>query len=91
MKIVVNKCYGGFKLSKKAYDFLGLEWDDYGYMYSDYNKRTDPKLVECVETLGEQANGSFSHLVVVDVPDDVKWEIEDYDGVETVCEKHRRW
>lgn len=91
MKVVVNKCFGGFGLSKKAYEFLGLEWDGYGFKYSDYNMRTDHKLVECVETLGREANGTFSALKVVDIPDDVDWEIDDYDGFETIHEVHKSW
>lgn len=89
MKIVINKCYGGYSLSREAYEFLGLTWDDYGYEFSE--DRSNPKLVECVETLGESANGAFAELEVVEIPDDVDWEIEDYDGVEWVSEKHRTW
>lgn len=89
MEIVVNRCYGGFQLSRKAYEFLGLEWDGYGYAYSD--DRTNPKLVDCVLTLGPEASGFYAQLVVVYVPDDVEWEIRDYDGIETVEEKHRSW
>lgn len=91
MKIVVNKCYGGFSLSKKAYKLLGLEWDGYGYKYSAEDKRTDEKLIKCVETLGEEANGRFARLRVVEIPDDIEWEIYDYDGIETIHEKHRSW
>lgn len=91
MKIVVNKCYGGFSLSEKAYEFLGLEWDGFGYKYSDDNLRTDTKLIECVETLGEEANGRWARLAVVEIPDDVDWEIDNYDGIETIREKHRSW
>lgn len=91
MKVVVNKRFGGFGLSKKAYEFLGLEWDGYGFKYRDYNMRTDHKLVECVETLGREANGTFSALKVVDIPDDVDWEIDDYDGFETIHEVHKSW
>ena len=91
MKIVVNRCYGGFSLSKEACKFLGLEWDDYRYSYRAYDKRTDPKLIECVETLGEKANGRFAKLEVVEIPDDVNWEISDYDGIETIEEVHRSW
>lgn len=89
MKIVINECFGGFSLSKEAYDFLGLEWDGYGFNF--FNDRTNPDLVRCVETLGEKANGSHSYLVVVEVPDDVKWCITDYDGDEQVEEVHRIW
>lgn len=91
MKVVINKCFGGFGLSQKAYEFLGLEWDGYGYKYNDYDKRTDTRLVECVEALGEEASGTFANLKVVDIPDDIKWEIDYYDGIETIHEVHRSW
>lgn len=91
MKVVINRCFGGFSLSEKAYEFLGLEWDWYGYKYSDYSLRADSRLVECVETLGEKASGSLAELKVVEIPDDVYWEIEEYDGVESIHEVHRVW
>ena len=88
MKIVINKCYGGWGLSKEAYEFLGLEWDGYGYTKLE---RTDPNLIKCIETLGNRASGQYSSLKVIEIPDDVEWEIEEYDGVEWVSEKHRTW
>jgi len=91
MKIVVNRCYGGFGLSKEAYEFLGLEWDGYGFKYSSDEQRTDPNLIRCVETLGKKANGWLANLEVVDIPDDVDYEIENYDGVESIHEVHRVW
>jgi hypothetical protein len=27
----------------------------------------------------------------VDIPDDVKWQIEEYDGNEWIAESHRTW
>ena len=91
MKIVNNKCYGGFGLSKEADEYLGLAWDGHGYAYRYYGNRADHKLVECVETLGDIANGSCAKLKVVEIPDDVEWEIEEYDGIEWVAEVHRTW
>ncbi len=91
MKVVINTCFGGFCLSKEAYDFLGLEWDRFGYAYNGYDKRTDPKLIECVETLGYKADGRFANLKVVEIPDDVEWEINYYDGIESIHEVHRVW
>lgn len=93
MKVVINRRFGGFSLSEEAYKFLGWEWDGYGYRgsRSDKETRTNAELVKCVEQLGEKANGRFARLVVVDVPDDVEWEIDDYDGLETIEEKHRTW
>lgn len=92
MKIVVNKCFGGFCLSKAAYEYLGLEWDGYGFKYDDYDKRADPKLVECVERLGEDvASGRYANLKVVEIPDGIEYEISNYDGMETIHEVHRSW
>jgi hypothetical protein len=87
MKVVINDCYGGFGLSKKALDMLGLKSD------SIFDRdRANPKLVEVVEKLGEVANGFCASLRVIEIPDDVKeWYIDDYDGVETIHEKHRYW
>lgn len=91
MKIAINRCYGGFSLSEKAYKYLGIPWDGYGFAYRDEENRTDPYLVKCIETLGDDASGACAELKVVDIPDDVKWEIEEYDGLEWVSEEHRSW
>ena len=55
------------------------------------DNRTHSLLIRVVEKLGEKANGRHSKLKVVDVPDDVEWSIEEYDGIEWVAEKHRTW
>lgn len=85
MKVVINRCYGGFGLSEKAMKFLEVDsgWPDIA--------RNDSKLVECVEKLGEEANGMCAELKVVEIPDDVNWKIGEYDGLEWVEEVHRRW
>jgi len=56
-----------------------------------HEKRNDPLLIQVIEELGPLADGRFAKLKIVDVPDDVEWEIDDYDGRETVKEKHRSW
>ena len=90
MKVVINKCYGGFSLSKKAYDYLGIEWDGYGYKYQD--DRTNPKLIECVEKLGgKKASGKLASLEIVEIPDNIEWYIDEYDGIEHIAEKHNTW
>lgn len=53
--------------------------------------RDDPDLIAVVEQLGIEANGRFAELRVVEIPDDVDWEIAEYDGSEWVAEKHRTW
>lgn len=91
MKVVINADFGGFSLSKEAFDFLSISFDRYGYKYADKEMRDNPKLVECVEKLGEKANGLCAKLKVVEIPDDVEWELYEYDGFESIHEKHRVW
>ena len=61
------------------YDFYGEE------------HRADPDLIAVIEEMGKQADGYFAELKVVEIPDDVEWEIYEYDGDEWVAEKHRTW
>lgn len=61
------------------------------FSYSSVD-RSDPILVQVVETLGSKlSSGSCSSLNIVEIPDDVNWEIEEYDGNERVSEVHRKW
>lgn len=81
MKIVINKCFGGFGLSEKAKEILGIDnsFDEYQI------DRNDPKLIEVVETLGDEANGRYARLRVVNIPDNATdWELDEYDGAEEV-------
>ena len=101
MKVVINRCYGGFSLSKEAWDSYakskGMEtgqWSPWGYYekLSTYDlDRHDPVLVDIVEQLGEKANGRCASLDVVEIPDDVDYVVEEYDGKEWIAEKHRTW
>lgn len=137
MKIVVNKCYGGFGLSPLAikrylelegkecffyvrdYDnntynkinlpsneFAGIQYistKDLGnsfskeedinnsYFYEGDIERTNSNLVKVVEELGDAANSWASKLRIVEIPDGIDWEIDEYDGIETIHEKHRSW
>lgn len=53
--------------------------------------RDNSCLIKVIEELGEEANGLCAKLKIVEIPDDVKWEIEEYDGVEWISEAHRKW
>ena len=53
--------------------------------------RDDQKLVQVVQELGAEANGHCAELKVVEVPQDVNWEIEMSHGAEHVSEVHRTW
>lgn len=59
---------------------------------SEYDMdRNDPILIQVVEEFGKEANGHTASLKVVEIPDDVKWHIHEYDGLEHVAEDHRTW
>lgn len=90
MKIIINTCYGGFGLSEKA---LALFNERSGTVitYAGHIERNNHILVEIVEQLGEAAGDCFSKLRVVEIPDDVKWHIDEGDGRETIHEDHRVW
>lgn len=104
MKVVINKRHGGFRLSEAAIiryaELAGLKLNNKGSHFTKENgetffdfsiNRTDSNLVTVIEELGEAANGYYARLSVVEVPDDVKWHIAEYDGSEWVAEDHRTW
>ena len=68
------------------------DWFGTGYVgnHRGYS-RIDPDLIAAVETLGGLANGLVSDLAVVEIPDGVEWQIQEYDGREWIAEKHRTW
>jgi hypothetical protein len=147
VKVVINRCFGGFSLSEAAYVKL-IEWgipvrgyieqkqnpetglylpeplnegevifdreladkesNDYkGYAEArshgsrifgrrywevwSRSERDHPLIVRVVEELGADANGDCADLEIVEVPEDVNWYIEEYDGMEHVAEQHRTW
>jgi hypothetical protein len=152
MKVVINKCYGGFGLSRvaikriaelqgracyffetnfethkhvparessgldifwSAYDipnpdealpsqanwheltpeqkkFSNEEWSKHTIDDMD-DDRTNSLLIQVVEELGTAANGGCSKLSVVEIPDGTEYEIDEYDGMESIHEKHRTW
>ena len=72
---------------------MGIPYDEYGF-YDETGeniKRDDPRLIKAVEKLKDKANGMSAELKVVKIPDDVEWEIDQYDGLEKIDEKHRSW
>lgn len=86
--------------SKEGREFHNMSIEDrqaYNKQWSEqtvYERdiaRNDPALVQVVEELGSKANGKYSELKVVDVPDNVLWHISEYDGRESVAENHRTW
>jgi hypothetical protein len=98
MKVIINRCHGGFGLSALAISKFGklkgevYEPKDKRFSYNITNDlRCDPDLIKVVEELGYAASSDCAVLEVVDVPDGVDWVIDEYDGKEWVAEVHRTW
>lgn len=135
VQVVINKCYGGFSLSREAFQrfremgqpnavaeddplsdgyvdrAVAAEGEKFGHdsvrrsaeatvrMYKldrggSYLRdipRNDPRLVQIISELGAKANGGSARLKIIEIPDDAKWEVEEYDGMEWIAETHRRW
>lgn len=53
--------------------------------------RSDTDLIKTIEELGDTANGSCAELKIVQIPDGIEYEIDEYDGNESIHEAHRSW
>ena len=86
---------------RKGLNLVEKTMDDFVFFYEDESKREifserdiprdDSVLVAIVEEMGEKANNRYSFLKVVEIPDNVDWYIEEFDGDEWVAERHRTW
>ena len=55
-------------------------------------ERNDPHLVQVVEESGDYiVDEGLDGLKIVEIPDDISWGIDEYDGNEWVSETHRTW
>ena len=89
------------RMKKKGYevneqDVLNLEYkprhpEGFGDVYGHDVPRNHPVLVRAVEIMRELASGFGAYLKVVEIPDNVEWEIHEKNGREWVAEKHRTW
>lgn len=88
-------------VSRAVFEFLGVEWDGYGILSNIYfgikdadhlAYRAAPKLISAIESVGvKTASGEWAELRIVNVPDDVMWEIDNHAGKETVRDFSRSW
>lgn len=89
MKLVINKCYGGFSLSEEQALAYGIDESELypsgitgnRVYYGDFD-RDDPKLIEVV--IQDLPSALASNLQVVEIPDGVFYKIEEYDGMEYI-------
>lgn len=53
--------------------------------------RDDPDMIQAIEELGEESYCYYCGLKIIQIPDDVDWQIECDEFHEWVAEKHRKW
>lgn len=91
-KVAYNACFGGFGLSDKACKILtelkGKPVGCYDFYGDD---RADPDLIKVIEDLGAEANGMCADLQIEEIPDNAEFEIDEYDGNESVVPPRQSW
>ena len=91
-KVVINACHGGFGLSANAEskyrELAGITDPDF---HNRLIPRDDKHLIAVVELMGRAADGGYAELKIIEIPDNVNWYVEKYDGKEWVAERHRTW
>jgi hypothetical protein len=97
MQVVINtQQFGTFSISNKAIEYIQkkikLKKDKQSIgCYAFDCDRSNPLLIEAVKKLKNEAHGAYSVLKIVEIPDDIEWEITAVNGVEIIREKHRIW
>ena len=81
MKVVINRCFGGFSLSAEAVRILSETLGD-AYLPYGFVERHNPALVSLVEKMGKDVNSYCAKLEVVEIADGLEYDIEEYDGYE---------
>lgn len=101
MKVAINKCFGGFGISKQCYDLMV----EMGYVLKEpfpnmpedqapfwaAKDRSNPIMIKAIETLGKKAWTRYSEIKIVEIPDGAEYEIDDYDGMETLRQPSQVW
>lgn len=82
MKVLFNMCYGGFGYSTEFEEEFAKQFPDKKFKM---HWRSDPDTVALVEKMGsKKASGYGCHIGIEEIPDNVEFTIDDYDGAETV-------
>jgi hypothetical protein len=96
MQVVINTSYSNFAISADAISLIQKKMKNAKAKsqinaYAFDNDRSHPLLVEAVQKLGAKANGLYTTLKIVEIPDDVEWRVDAINGKEVIREKHRMW
>lgn len=62
-----------------------------GFWYYGNLDRTDEDMIGVIEEIGSEADGICGEIKIVEIPDGVEWEVDNYDGMESIHEAHSVW
>jgi hypothetical protein len=85
---------GGYEDPNADFVFIDESAHKYYAIHRDVKEfRTNPIVIGVVEELGDAANGPYADLGIIDIPFDSTegWNIDEYDGAESISEEHRSW
>ncbi len=85
MKVLINRCYGGFGFSE---EFENHMKEKYPHLYENTDEFIDPRVgvyaEEAVAFGLDKASGPFADLYADEIPDGVLYDIHEYDGMEYI-------
>jgi hypothetical protein len=66
--------------------------NEYFWYEPFYDDRDNKLLIETIKELGEESSsGNLAKLKLIEIPVDVEYTIDNYDGIESIHENHREW
>jgi len=89
IKLVINDCFGSFGLSEQALELYNEKRIASNLpicLRQTRINRSDPILVEIVQSLGRKADGKYSRLIIIEIEDIYAecYSIDEYDGKECI-------
>ena len=88
-----NRSFSLYPLKKDCGEKINRLVDGLFY-YPDFystESRIDTDLIEIIEELGDEANGSCASLSITEIPDGSTFEIDEYDGNESIVPPRQGW
>ena len=91
LDIAINRCFGGWKLSYNAIQWLknhGMTNENFKN-WIEYKDRHNPILIECINSLGKEASsmgecGPESCIQIYTLTNENIYFIQDWDGMERI-------
>lgn len=93
IEILYNDKYGGWGISKKAFELYQLRSGSNSEFESDFHSRNDPILVQIYKELGNDFDDKFSRSKIKKIPKKYEYfyYIEEYDGNECVKIDYKKY